>query len=100
MAKRRPAPSQDEIKAAIDAAREGKGRALAVMIKSFSVDDLAKGFSGGNWPPPFSFMDPYAAISSALSCAAGRKSFRDDFTAKMRDADKRARRAQKAEASP
>lgn len=100
MAKRRPAPTQDEIKAAIDAARKGKGRALAVMVKSFSVDDLAKGFSGARYS--FS-VDPYDAITGALSWASGRKSVRDDLNARMREVDKRVRRefkAKKAEALP
>jgi uncharacterized protein (DUF2236 family) len=94
--KRRPAPSQEEIKVAIEAAREGKGRALAVMLKSFSDDDLAKAFSRGNVRATAPLFDPYAAISCALSFAAGMKKFRDDLNARLREVDKQVRREFKA----
>jgi hypothetical protein len=98
--KRRPAPRQDEIKAAIEAARTGKGRALALMLKSFSDADLAKALSRANVPTTVPLFDPYAAIAVALSYASGMKEERDRFNGLMREADKRARREMKAEAAP
>lgn len=100
MAKRKRAPTQEEMWAAIEAARKGKGRALAAMIKSFSVEDLAKGFSRCPYPEADCF-DAYQAIASALSYASGSKQGRDEFNTMMREADKKARREMKAaEAQP
>ena len=45
MRKRRPAPTNDEIRHAIDRAKAGKGRQLAAIVKSFSEDDLSYGFT-------------------------------------------------------
>jgi hypothetical protein len=88
MRKRRPAPSNEDIRDAIDAARHGKGRKLAKLIKSFSEDDLAAGFNAaGRYGNPF---DPYSAIHSALAFASGRKEFRDDMNRRLRDAGNKA----------
>lgn len=96
MAKRRPAPTQDEINAAIEKAKAGNGRALAEMVKSFSTDDLAKSFSrvsaygGYGW-------DTWNALELALSYASGLKSERERWTLRYREILKKRVAAEKAE---
>lgn len=101
MRKRKPAPSTEDILTAIAEARKGKGRKLAALIKSFSEDDLAYGFKhAGRCGTTF---DPYGAICSALSFAAGRKEWRDDMNRRLRDAGNKAVREwkrQQKEAQP
>lgn len=92
MAKRRAAPTSAEIGNAIARAMEGRGRQLALLVKSFSVDDLAAAFSGASYPSAY----PYQALAGALAWASGRKSWRDDLNARLREADKKSRRAAKA----
>lgn len=79
--KRQPAPSTEDIGKAIDEALRGKGAKLARIIKSFSADDLAKGFaavhchSGGM----FRHCD-LKALDLVLANAAGRKEERAHWT--------------------
>jgi len=70
--KRRAAPSLEELQAAIDAAEAGKGRKLAELVKSFSVEDLAAGFSKHG-----------PRLHHVLAHAVGRKEYRGE-TASLR----------------
>lgn len=69
MPKRKPAPSLEELDAAIASAQRGKGRKLAEIVKSFSTDDLATAFGriGGKYPHMFH------GLYLALSFASGLK---------------------------
>lgn len=95
MAKRRPAPSQDEIKAAVDAARDGKGRALAVMVKSFALDDLVRAFSRVGSYGAYAW-DTWGSLELALNYASGLKSERERITVIVREARKQGRKSEKA----
>lgn len=81
MAKRTPAPSADDIVAAFTAATQGKGRRLAVLVKSFSTDDLASAFSRVGALEPHAFI----GLGQALAYAAGLKDERTRMTAEARE---------------
>lgn len=95
MAKRRPAPTIEGIREAIEQAKKGKGRALAVMVKSFSLDDLVRAFGrvgsygGYGW-------DTWGSLELALNYAAGLKSERNRITVMVRDARKKVRTEKQA----
>lgn len=83
--RRRPAPTNQEIEDAIDAAMKGRGMPLARLVKSFSLDDLARGFAAtSNY---VSSPNDFFAVQMALVHAAGRKEGRQAFN--RRDADVR-----------
>lgn len=93
--KRRPAPTNEEIEAAIARAKAGKGRQLALLVKSFSADDLAIGFSrAGTYS--FGFYDPFWAVKIALVYASGMKSERENFARLYRETLKKRVAAEKA----
>ncbi|MGB4864335.1 MAG: hypothetical protein WBP38_00395 [Hyphomicrobium sp.] len=95
--KRRPAPTNEEIRAAIARAKAGKGRQLALMLKSFSADDLASALSNvGRYGTTMFSIDPWGAIGSALSFASGRKECRDDLNKRLRAAGAKATREWRA----
>lgn len=81
---KRKAPTTEEIEKALKAADAGKGRQLAMLVKSFSVEDLAAAFSAVG-KSGFNFY----AISTALHFAAGRKGYREEHAAEMRAFRKR-----------
>jgi hypothetical protein len=88
---RKPIPTSDQIRKAIELAENGKGRQLAQLVKSFSVDDLAAGFSAagsGGWFYPHTLL-------FALSHAAGRRQGRREIANMMRDIRKEYRAKQK-----
>ncbi|WP_142850992.1 hypothetical protein [Telmatospirillum sp. J64-1] len=89
--KRRPAPSVAEINAAFTAAGKGKGRKLAQLVKSFSLDDLAAAFSAAG--PALDRWEG-EALRSALAYAAGRKEWREHLSAEWRQIRKERRAAQ------
>ncbi|WP_185961604.1 hypothetical protein [Telmatospirillum sp. J64-1] len=84
--KRRPAPSVAEINAAFTAAGKGKGRKLAQLVKSFSLEDLSAAFSAQG--PALDRWEG-EALRSALAYAAGRKECRELWAAGRRQARKR-----------
>lgn len=98
MRKRRPAPTNDEIRHAIDRAKAGNGRQLAAIVKSFSEDDLSYGFTavGKHGTTCFS-INPWGALGSALAFASGRKEYRDDLNKRLRAAGNKAVREWKAQ---
>lgn len=69
MGKQKPIPSAAEITLAITRATEGQGRQLAKIVKSFSIDDLARAFSRVNQCDRFA----YHALGRALAFAAGMR---------------------------
>ena len=95
--KRRTAPTDAEIRVAIERAKKGKGRQLALMVKSFSAEDLASGFTNvGRYHTTWCSVDPWGALRSALTFASGRKEYRDDLNRRLRDAGAKATREWKA----
>ena len=76
---KRKAPTTEEIDKALNAAGAGKGRQLALLIKSFSIEDLAAAF-GAVGQYDLSFF----VLGRALNFAAGRKSYRECRTADLR----------------
>lgn len=79
----RPAPTNDEIQDAIAAAMNGRGMPLARLVKSFSLDDLARGFAqtrGRVYTP-----NDFFGLQLALVYAAGRKEERQHFAKAVRE---------------
>lgn len=73
MARHRVAPTAQDIKSAIAAAKAGKGGPLARLVKAFSTDDLAKGFaSAGRHLPDADYFSCWFGLEVALHHAAGR----------------------------
>lgn len=68
--KSRHPPSQDELNSAIVACMQGRGSALARIIKGFSVEDLSKGLS---YSGPHHDYSHFSAVATALAFASGRK---------------------------
>jgi len=98
MRKHRTAPTNDEIRHAIDRAKAGKGRQLAAIVKSFSEDDLSYGFMAvGKYGATCFSINPWGALGSALAFASGRKEQRGDLNKRSRDARNRAVREWKAQ---
>lgn len=80
--RRKPAPSIDEIRDAIEAARNGRGLPLARLIKSFSLADLARGLA--HCGEHIGVIE-WQALGIALAYASGRKSERQRCNAVLRD---------------
>lgn len=78
----RPAPTSDEIEAAIDAAMKGRGMPLARLVKSFSLDDLARGFARGS--QGVYGIAGFFNLNMALAYASGRKDERQRFAKAVR----------------
>ena len=78
--RRTPAPSLDDIRAAIEAARNGRGLPLARLIKSFSMDDLARGLARGG-----DGTFEWQSLGIALAFASGLKEERKRCNALRRD---------------
>lgn len=89
MTGRKPAPSPDEIDQALLAATQGRGRKLATLVKSFSLDDLAAAFAKVGQDGISLF-----ALARALNFAAGRKEQRERMTADLRTWRKQRKAAQ------
>lgn len=89
--KKRAAPDNDEIAAAIDKAVIGHGMPLARLIKSLSLDDLAGGFRGLSRAS----MGPMSlrGLHIVLCRAAGRKEQRERDAEATRAESARARRS-------
>lgn len=78
--RRMPAPSLDDIREAIEAARNGRGLPLARMIKSFSLADLARGLARGG-----DGAIEWQSLGISLAYASGRKSARQRCNALLRE---------------
>lgn len=82
--RRKPAPSLDDIRDAIDAARNGRGLPLARLIKSFSMDDLARGLARGGSYESCGAVE-WLGLSVALAFASGRKEERQRAARVLRE---------------
>lgn len=96
MPKRKPAPTDAEIDAAIERAKKGKGRQLALMIKAASVKDVTWAFDFEARYPAWE-LDPWAVIRRMLIGAARMKQTRDELNERLRKAGAEAVRKHKAE---
>lgn len=82
--RRKPAPSLDEIRDAIEAARNGRGLPLARLIKSFSLADLARGLARGGRYESCGTIE-WQGLSVALAFASGLKDERQRCNAMLRN---------------
>jgi hypothetical protein len=95
MAKRRPAPTEAEIDAAIARAKKGKPRQLALMIKAATVKDMTWALEFEAKYRTYEF-DPWNLLRGALRGAAMAKQCRDELNDRLRKAGNKAVREHRA----
>jgi hypothetical protein len=87
MAKRKKAPlTENTVQAAIASAKDGKGRPLAQLISSFSVEDLALGTNNGevyrDWDRAWFMLE--LILNCASAAQRGREDWRREWQARLK----------------